>query len=52
MILFLLSFAVIALAILGLAAGVLLGRKPPTGSCGGNTVLKKCPLCRPEGDPR
>lgn len=44
---FLLSFAVIGLAILGLAAGALFGRGPLRGSCGGNAVLKSCPLCRP-----
>lgn len=48
MTLFLLSFAVIVLAILGLAAGVLLGRGPLNGSCGGNAVLRTCPLCRPK----
>ena len=48
MILFLLSFAVIALAILGLSVGALLGRRPLKGSCGGDAVLKTCPLCRPE----
>jgi hypothetical protein len=47
MTLFLLSFVVIALAILGLGAGSLLGRGPLKGSCGGNAVLKTCPLCRP-----
>jgi len=46
MTLFLLSFAVIALAILGLGAGVLLGRSPLKGSCGGDAVLKVCALCR------
>jgi hypothetical protein len=46
MTLFLLSFAVIVLAILGLGAGVLLGRGPLKGSCGGNAVLRSCPLCR------
>ncbi len=51
MTLFLLSFVVIGLAILGLGAGVLLGRAPLRGSCGGNAVLKSCPLCRP-GDER
>ena len=51
MILFLFSFAVILLAILGLGAGVLLGRGPIEGSCGGNAVLKSCPLCQP-GDER
>ena len=48
MTLFLLSFAVIVLAILGLGAGVLLGRAPLRGSCGGNAVLRSCPLCCPE----
>ena len=32
---FLLSFILIALAVLGMASGVLLGRKPISGSCGG-----------------
>lgn len=50
MALFLLSFAVIGLAILGLAAGMLLGRGPLRGSCGGDAVLKSCPLCRPGDD--
>lgn len=49
MTLFLLSFAVIALAIAGLGAGILLGRAPLKGSCGGDAVVKVCPLCR-EGD--
>lgn len=44
---FLLSFAVTLLAVLGLSAGLLLGRGPLKGSCGGNTVLKACPLCLP-----
>lgn len=47
MTLFLFSFAVMVLAILGLGVGVLLGRAPLKGSCGGNAVLKICPLCRP-----
>lgn len=46
MTLFLLSFAVIALAILGLGAGLLLGRGPIKGSCGGDAVLRACPQCR------
>lgn len=50
MTLFLLSFAVVALAILGLAAGVLLGRGPLKGSCGGDSVLRACPLCKPGED--
>jgi hypothetical protein len=48
MILFLLSFAVIVLAIVGLGAGLLLGRGPLRGSCGGDAVLKACSLCRPK----
>ncbi len=46
MTLFVLSFIVIALAILGLAAGLLLGRGPIEGSCGGDAVLRVCALCR------
>ena len=50
MTLFLLTFAMIVLAILGLGAGVLLGLGPLKGSCGGNAVLKVCPLCRPDDE--
>lgn len=32
---FLVTFALIAVSVAGLAAGVLLGRKPLRGSCGG-----------------
>ena len=46
MTLFLLVFVVIALAILGLGAGILLGRGPLKGSCGGNAAVKACPLCQ------
>jgi uncharacterized protein len=45
MTLFLLSFAVIALAAAGLGAGLLLGRGPIRGSCGGDAALKICALC-------
>jgi len=49
MTLFLLTLAVTALAMLGLAIGMLLGRGPLKGSCGGNAVVRACPLCG-EGD--
>ena len=32
---FVLSFSIVCLALLGMAAGVLAGRKPIAGSCGG-----------------
>ena len=44
---FLLSLVVFVLGILGLGAGFLLGRGPLKGSCGGNAVVKSCPLCSP-----
>ena len=50
MTLFLLSFAVIGLAILGLGIGALLGRGPLKGSCGGNAVVSACPMCRKDGE--
>ena len=46
MMVLLLSFVVTLLAILGLAAGLLLGRGPLRGSCGGDAVLRVCTLCR------
>jgi len=50
MTLFLLSLAVIVMAILGLAAGALLRRGPLRASCGGSAVVKACPLCRPRDE--
>ncbi len=48
--LFLTSFLVIALAGLGMALGVLFGRRPLAGTCGGLTTVAgaDCSLC---GDP-
>lgn len=45
---FLLAFAIILLAIGGLALGVLFGRPPLKGSCGGVSCLKgtDCGACR------
>lgn len=45
MTLFVISFAVMALAIAGLSAGVLLGRPPLNRGCGGDPVLQMCPEC-------
>lgn len=45
---FLLSFVLISLAFAGLAIGVMLGRKPISGSCGGLNqagVSAGCELC-------
>lgn len=43
---FLLSLAVIALAVLGMAVGVLFGRAPLSGSCGGLAQLGfDCDVC-------
>ena len=45
---FVVVLAVMLLAVLGLAAGVLAGRKPIAGSCGGIANLgieKECSIC-------
>lgn len=42
------TFAFFTLAVLGLAVGVMFGRKPIAGSCGGIGVLgidKECSIC-------
>ncbi len=46
MTLFLISFAVIGLVIVGSSAGLLLGRPPLRSGCGGDPVLQRCPICR------
>ena len=45
MLTFVLAFVVIALAVLGMAAGVLLGRAPIAGSCGGLGAGAACVAC-------
>lgn len=44
---FLFTFTIFALAIAGLAIGVMAGRKPIEGSCGGVACLKdiECATC-------
>lgn len=46
--LFIVVFAVMLLVVLGMSAGVLAGRKPIAGSCGGIANLgieKECSIC-------
>lgn len=45
---FILAFAIILLAICGLAVGVMAGRAPIQGSCGGLACLKNvdCGVCK------
>ncbi len=53
MTLFLISTAIIGLVIAGMAIGVIMGRQPIKGSCGGMGALgidTSCELCG--GDPR
>lgn len=49
--LFLFTFGIIAIAMIGLAIGVLVGRKPLSGSCGGNAVIQMCPVCKKDDTP-
>ncbi|MEQ8658619.1 MAG: (Na+)-NQR maturation NqrM [Hyphomicrobiales bacterium] len=47
MVIFLFALTIFALAIAGLAVGVMAGRKPIEGSCGGVACLKniECATC-------
>jgi len=48
-----LSFVILILIVVGMAVGVLMGRKPIAGSCGGMTALGMdvaCDVCK--GDPQ
>ena len=45
MIEFLAGIVVFALAGLGIYLGAFFGRPPVKGSCGGNSVVRACPLC-------
>ena len=52
---FLISFFIIGLSLVGMAAGVLMKRSPIKGSCGGlNNVLGgeevSCPICSDTGE--
>jgi len=42
---FLVTFGIIFLAMAGLAIGVLVGRAPLRGSCGGDALIQMCPVC-------
>lgn len=46
MISFGLSFLVIVLASVGLGIGVMFGRDPLRGSCGGDQTVSVCPICK------
>ena len=46
---FVLSFIVFVLAIGALATGVLLGRDALHPSCGGDSLLRPCGVCRVRG---
>jgi hypothetical protein len=57
MITFLLALAIVVAAVVGLSLGVLLGRAPIKGSCGGiacvpGTDCAACPMHSDEGDVR
>lgn len=43
---FLISFAIVALSVTGLGVGVLLGRAPLRSRCGGDILCHVCTACR------
>ena len=45
MLTFVLAFVLVTVAVLGMAAGVLLGRRPIAGSCGGLGASAACAAC-------
>lgn len=47
---FLLIFGIIFLGMAGLAVGVLSGRGPLRGSCGGDATVQMCPVCKKDGE--
>jgi hypothetical protein len=48
---FLISFAVVSLAVVGMAVGVLAGRRPLAGGgCGGKRDGGSCDICGADGD--
>lgn len=48
---FVLTFAITLLAMAGLAVSVLAGRGALRGSCGGNSVIKHCFVCKKDDAP-
>lgn len=45
---FFLTLGLMVLVMAGLAIGVLSGREPLRGSCGGDRALRMCPVCNEE----
>lgn len=43
---FILTLTILFLAMVGLAVGVLFGRAPLRGSCGGNAIIQMCAVCK------
>jgi len=51
MTIFLATLIILFLAMAGLAVGVLLGRAPLRGSCGGDATVHLCPVCKKDPAP-